>query len=325
MRFTSKLAISLLGLLLASHSSHATVHRVKPGQTIDTIAAHYRVTPKALADHNRLSRPDRLQIGQTLNIPPTGAVAAPISMRNKGFAKVDRLSVRVAPSRTARMLTAVDKGQYMLVTAVKSGWAQVKLPSGKMGWVSREYISVTGPAPAPVVAPVQQVKRQPSSSVRTASAPVKPAASRNAPKQTAKPQQTASVNRSAYTRTSPDGRVMQIASRHLGTRYRSGGSSPNGFDCSGFTRYVMKSAEGVSLPHSARAQFSKGVPVSKSELKKGDLVFFACNGRGISHVGIYEGNGRFIHANRPGGSVRYERLDTGYYQRTYVGARRLSR
>ncbi len=323
MRLTSKLAISLCGLLLASHSSHATIHRVQAGQTIDTIAAHYRVTPKALASLNHLTRPDRLQIGQTLKIPKTGAVAVPVSMRNKGFAKVDRLSVRVAPNRSARMLTAVDKGQYMLVTSVKNGWAQVKLPSGKMGWVSREYVSVTGSAPAPT--PVRQVKRQSPAVLRTASTAKSRTASKTVAAHPVKHSQTASIDRSAYKRTSPDGRVLQIASRHLGTRYRSGGSSPNGFDCSGFTRYVMKSAEGVNLPHSARAQYTKGVPVPKSELKKGDLVFFACNGRGISHVGIYEGNGRFIHANRPGGSVRYERLDTGYYQRTYVGARRLNR
>ncbi len=119
-------------------------------------------------------------------------------------------------------------------------------------------------------------------------------------------------------------RVLEIAHRYLGRPYRYGGSSSRGFDCSGFALHVYRSV-GVRLPHSASAQARLGKPVPRSQLQPGDLVFFRTRGRRISHVGIYIGNGRFIHASSARGRVRIDSLNTGYYQRRYVCARRISR
>ncbi len=107
-----------------------------------------------------------------------------------------------------------------------------------------------------------------------------------------------------------------------GIRYRYGGTSRGGFDCSGFTRWLMLRNLGIKLPHSARAQARYGEKVPPGTLKPGDLVFFKTNRRGISHVGMYVGNNRFIHAPRTGRSVAVDSL-TGYYKRRYVTARRL--
>jgi cell wall-associated NlpC family hydrolase len=107
-----------------------------------------------------------------------------------------------------------------------------------------------------------------------------------------------------------------------GIRYRYGGTSRGGFDCSGFTRWLMLRNLGIKLPHSARAQARLGQKVVPGTLKPGDLVFFKTNRRGISHVGMYIGNNRFIHAPRTGRSVSVDSL-TGYYKRRYVTARRL--
>jgi len=82
-------------------------------------------------------------------------------------------------------------------------------------------------------------------------------------------------------------------------------------------------SHGIKAPHSSRQLYKLGKPVSRDQLQPGDLVFFNTNGRGISHVGIYIGDQKFVHASSAGGKVRVDPLDTGYYQRRYVGARRV--
>jgi len=112
--------------------------------------------------------------------------------------------------------------------------------------------------------------------------------------------------------------VVEIALKHVGTRYRWGGASPDGFDCSGFVRYVYGRV-GVSLPHNAAGQYRYGTPVPRDELQPGDLVFFDR----LRHNGIYIGNGKFIHARQTGKRVSVARLDDDWYDTHWVGARRL--
>jgi peptidoglycan DL-endopeptidase CwlO len=111
------------------------------------------------------------------------------------------------------------------------------------------------------------------------------------------------------------GSVIDIALSYVGVPYKWGGSTPAGFDCSGFTMFVFAKV-GVSLPHSSRAQFSYGQPVSRSDLRPGDLVFF---GSPIHHVGIYVGGGNMVHSPNTGSSVRVNSMD----RRDYAGARRV--
>ena len=105
--------------------------------------------------------------------------------------------------------------------------------------------------------------------------------------------------------------------RYLGTPYVWGGSSPSGFDCSGFVMFVYAQV-GVSLPHSSYAQYGVGVAVSQSDLQPGDLVFFD----GLGHVGIYIGGGQFIHAPHTGDVVKISSL-SGYYSSNFAGGRRI--
>jgi cell wall-associated NlpC family hydrolase len=113
------------------------------------------------------------------------------------------------------------------------------------------------------------------------------------------------------------GQAAAIAMQYLGTPYVWGGASPAGFDCSGFTMYVWGQL-GVGLPHNAAAQFSMGTAVPMSDLQPGDLVFFY----GLGHVGIYVGNGAFIHAPHTGDVVKISSL-SGSYASSFVGARRV--
>jgi cell wall-associated NlpC family hydrolase len=107
-------------------------------------------------------------------------------------------------------------------------------------------------------------------------------------------------------------------------RYRRGGREPStGFDCSGFVRYVFRHAVDQDLPADSASQFaSVGAKVSRAELKTGDLVFFRTRGKRISHVGIYLGEGRFIHSPSSGKRVSINRLDETYWARRFAGAKR---
>ncbi|EAX47898.1 NLP/P60 protein [Thermosinus carboxydivorans Nor1] len=116
-------------------------------------------------------------------------------------------------------------------------------------------------------------------------------------------------------------RVIQTAMRYIGVPYVFGGTTPDGFDCSGFTRFVYARA-GVYLPRTADAQFEVGQPVSYSRLQPGDMVFFSTYAPGPSHSGIYLGDGNFISATSSRGVV-IDRMDSSYWGPRYVGARRV--
>jgi cell wall-associated NlpC family hydrolase len=127
-----------------------------------------------------------------------------------------------------------------------------------------------------------------------------------------------------YLGSGSAGTVVELALQYNGAAYVWGGESPDGFDCSGFVKYIYATAAGISLPHSASAQARYGVAVTKDELQPGDLVFFETYTSGISHVGIYIGNNQFIHAANSRSGVRITALGSGGYEK-YKGAVRLLR
>ncbi|MWV47623.1 NlpC/P60 family protein [Paenibacillus sp. HJL G12] len=118
-----------------------------------------------------------------------------------------------------------------------------------------------------------------------------------------------------------DSKMDKVIDDVIGTKYRTGGITTNGFDCSGFTMYVFKHL-GINLPHQSGSQFSMGTSVSRSDLRAGDLVFFNTSGSGVSHVGIYVGDGKFAHASTSRGVV-VSSLSESYYVNRYVGAKRV--
>jgi len=132
----------------------------------------------------------------------------------------------------------------------------------------------------------------------------------------------ASLHRAARIAAGNDDLIRE-ALRNRGQPYVWGGASRGGFDCSGFVCYVFARQRGLKLPHSASAQALRGTPISSTELQPGDLVFFTTYRRGISHVGIYVGKRKFIHAANHRQDVRIDSIDNGYYAHRLRAARRI--
>jgi cell wall-associated NlpC family hydrolase len=118
--------------------------------------------------------------------------------------------------------------------------------------------------------------------------------------------------------------LVMTAMGFLGVPYRRGGNTAEtGFDCSGFVRAMYEKTVGLVLPRLAKEQAAATQPIEKKELQPGDLVFFNTMKRAFSHVGIYVGEGKFIHSPKPGAQVRVEDMQKNYWARRFDGARRV--
>lgn len=118
-------------------------------------------------------------------------------------------------------------------------------------------------------------------------------------------------------------KVVSMAKSKLGCRYVWGAQGPNTFDCSGLMWYCFKNAANKNLPRTSKEQSKVGTKVSKSNLQAGDMVFFNTSGSGVSHVGLYIGNGNMIHAPKPGDVVKTVSINSSYYTKKFVTARRV--
>ena len=204
-----------------------------------------------------------------------------------GSAKVttEVLNVRSGPSINDSIVSRLTSGDVVKVIGINNGWFKIETAS-YTGYISPDYVEIVGNAISGTAA---------SSGAASASSSA-----------------TSSVRQ----------QIIDYAATLLGCPYVYGGSSPSGFDCSGFTQYVY-SHFNISLPHSSSSQYKSSVTkISSSQLQPGDLVFFSntAGGSSIGHVGIYVGNNTFIHAPSPGKSVCYDSMSSSYYSSHYVGA-----
>ncbi|MEK4424112.1 C40 family peptidase [Solibacillus sp. FSL K6-1523] len=118
--------------------------------------------------------------------------------------------------------------------------------------------------------------------------------------------------------------LKSVSSKYIGVRYAYGGTSSNGFDCSGYVRQVFKEVGIGSLDRTTSGMYGQGTAVKKSDLQEGDLVFFNTTGKGVSHVGIYIGDGEFIHASTSQGVMKSDVDDRAYWGNKYIGAKRIA-
>jgi cell wall-associated NlpC family hydrolase len=315
----------LVSLIVAASAQRTITYTVQPGDSLYTIAHKHGLRLPDLLEVNNLRNPHALQVGDQIKIPVKGNAAASAQRTAQptapasGWAEInkDRINIRTAPSTDARRITIVDRWTKVQVLGRQGDWSRIRLQSGTIGWVLSQYLSPTKP---PQTRNEVAKRTTNQNATRTARASASRQAKTKSQPTASKPPTTADASAVA------DGQpaVVRRALGYLGTRYRYGASGARGFDCSGFTSYIYRQ-HGISLPHNSAAQYRVGKPVSRSELRPGDLVFFRTRGSRISHVGIYIGNGKFVHASSARGRVRVDTLTSGYYHQRYVGARRITK
>lgn len=206
-------------------------------------------------------------------------------------------NLRLEPRTSSKSIEKLPRYTVIKVVLEENDWYKVKYDE-KEGYISKSLVEI-GEAP-----------KEPSS--------------RNGESARKNEITTSEEKTQVQTNTKSNGDVVSVAQNYLGKNYVSGGSSPEtGFDCSGFTQYIYKQC-GITLSRSSSSQASNGTAIEKSELQPGDLVLFHYYGsNSIDHVGIYTGNGKFIHAANPQRGVVYDSIESGYYAENYAGARRL--
>lgn len=221
--------------------------------------------------------------------------------------------------------TTINPSKPLLVTSAFTSISTetyTQVVRKEMQWFASRASDVDGPDASPsekaVPAPstsvtVAQKSTEPAKSVQATQAPI--LSSNNT-----KPVKVASTPKQQVSRSGSSDIVNNALSLQ-GVPYVFGGSSRDGFDCSGYTQYVYKGS-GSSLPRSSYDQFNTGSSVTRENLQSGDLVFFTTYASGPSHVGIYVGGGNFVHASNSG--VRTTSLSDSYYASRYLGARRVN-
>lgn len=234
-------------------------------------------------------------------------------LNKTGYVKVEGLTVRKGPSTSTEAINGLSKNDKVDIIGETDGWYQIKL-KGEVGYVSAKYISDTK---------VTETTSRSGSTIRNAEEQEKTEEVEETNTETEETDETDTNTVSSSTGISGV-EVVEYAKQYLGYKYVAGGSSPSiGFDCSGFTIYVYKHF-GISLNRSSRDQIKNGVAVSKNNLQPGDiLIFNGSSNTSIGHVGIYVGGNDFIHAANSREGVIITSLSSSYYQKRYVGARRV--
>ena len=216
------------------------------------------------------------------------------------------VNLRQKADKTSQVIKSLTINTKVTVLSSTNGWAYVDV-NGTKGYIAENLLTSTQ----------KETSRSGLTTREQASSNTTNTASSNNASTSSSIANVA--NKTETTTSSKSGSsVVSYAKQFLGCKYVYGGTSPSGFDCSGFTQYVYKHF-GVNLNRTAAAQYSNGKSVTS--LQAGDLVMFGKSG--INHVGIYIGGNTFIHAANPSQGVRTDSMSTGYYKTNYVGAKRI--
>lgn len=210
------------------------------------------------------------------------------------FITADSVIIRSQPTTSSTRKATVSKGRTAEVLQRGGGWTKVQFSGGTTGWIRDDLLTVASTEEVNAMVAELRAKR-------------------------AEEPETIALDPDA----SKVEKVLATAKSKTGTKYVYGASRSNAFDCSGFVLWTM-SQHGIKLPRTAAQQAGVGSKVDRKNLQAGDLVFFqTTRGKRISHVGIYIGSGKFIHASSGGGKVMTSSLSEGYYNKRYVTARRI--
>ena len=222
------------------------------------------------------------------------------------------VNLRQKADKTSQVIKSLTLNTKVTVLSSTNGWAYVDV-NGTKGYIAENLLTSTQKETSRSGLTTREQAN--SNATKTESN----SSTTSAVNTTSKSTTTSNTTTTESTTSSKSGSsVVSYAKQFLGCKYVYGGTSPSGFDCSGFTQYVYKHF-GVNLNRTAAAQYSNGKSVTS--LQAGDLVMFGK--AGINHVGIYIGGNTFIHAANKSQGVRTDSMSTGYYKTNYVGARRI--
>ena len=227
--------------------------------------------------------------------------------QNVLYVNAGTINLRKEPSSSSEILTNLTLNTEVIVISEDAGWTKVKVGEYE-GYIASTLLSDTKQ---------EETVTSRSSGIRQEEAVSSDTSSESA--ETFTVSNATNTNSSSAVATTGSA-VVEKAKAYLGSKYVYGGTSPSGFDCSGFTYYIYKQF-GITLNRTAAAQYSNGVPVARSDLQLGDLIMFGKSG--INHVGIYIGGGKIVHAANPSRGVVTDTINSGYYNTNYVGARRV--
>lgn len=237
-----------------------------------------------------------------------------------GYGKISgsNVNMRSGPSTSSSVAAVTGNGDKCYIIGLNNGWFKV-IYGSKIGYIRSDFVELTE-----IPYENQASPNSPKFYRQGKSTGIAPsAAALNGTASSGSSASSPSIAPSVTTGSATGVQILAEAQKYLGTPYVNGGASPSGFDCSGFVYYVLKQV-GYSPYRTAADQYKQGSAVDKSSLQEGDIVFFANTyTSGISHVGIYAGNGQFIHSPNSRSTVSYSDLTSGYWAEHYYGARRM--
>lgn len=311
-------ALSLLSMLFIGCLSNAeakTVHTVKQGDTLQKISKLYHVSLPDLKAANNLSS-TKLAIGEKIVIPSKGKTAAAASESSTKGKVSDSAKKKAEPQ-----YYMVKKGDSLARIAKKFSTTPDELKSlngltGSSLKLNQKLVVAKKSAPAKTRTTDDEVGEDHAANLQydPKTTPIITSAKIEQVKELSRKEEVSEM-------TLKD-RLMLFAKKMLHIPYKFGANGVTGVDCSSYVQKVFGIA-GVTLPRSAREQFTVGEAVDKSQLAVGDLVFFQTYARFPSHVGIYLGNNLFIHASSRTKKVTIDSLEHPYYVSRYIGAKRL--
>ena len=270
--------------------------RIKKEETVESNQEKEQEQDK---EENKQEQNEKKEEQQTQNVEQENESNTDTVIKTL-YVNSSSVNMRKGASTSSEVVTTVSLNTSVDVYEEANGWSKVKV-DGKEGYISSSLLSTT--------------KRETSRSLETPrrEESVSDNSSNEGNTNTETESNTASSSKGNSS-------VVDTAMSYIGSKYVYGGSTPSGFDCSGFTSYIYKQY-GVNLNRTAAGQYSNGTAVSRDDLQAGDLVMFGKSG--INHVGIYIGNGQIVHAANPSRGVTTDTINSGYYNNNYVGARRV--
>lgn len=299
------IALCLLMLSVPSLAFAAKTHRVKKHETLYSLAKKYHVTVEELkAANNLVSNSVKPRV--VLVIPP----------RSVSEGRNEAASSAVYKVKKSETLSRIAKKTGVSVAELKrlNGLRGSKVKAGKV-----LVLKESEPAEEPKAKVVKKLQ------LRHGDLFNEKDYEQSLQELTAlEPEQQVDLAKNAELKVDSLKELKKSAYGFLGTRYRFGGSSRSGIDCSSFVQHVFRDLE-VSLPRTAREQFEVGNTVAPGDLQKGDLIFFATYASYPSHVGIYLGNNKMIHASSRDRRVVISSLNTSYYRSRFLGAKRIAK